>query len=56
MRRCHELADGQWDRIAELLPGKSGDPGCTAGHNRLFVNAVLYFLKASQRLVNVRSS
>ena len=45
MRHRHELTDAQWQRIAALLPGKAGDPGRTAGDNRLFVNAVLYVLK-----------
>ena len=35
------LRDDQWDRIKGLLPGKRGDPGATAGDNRLFVEAVL---------------
>lgn len=25
----YELSDGQWDKIASLLPGKAGDPGRT---------------------------
>ena len=41
MRR-HEIADGAWERIASLLPGKEGDPGGTAADNRLFVNAVFW--------------
>ena len=36
------LRDDQWDRIKGLLPGKRGDPGATAGDNRLFVEAVLW--------------
>ena len=35
------LRDDQWDRIKGLLAGKRGDPGATAGDNRLFVEAVL---------------
>ena len=35
------LRDDQWDRIKGLLPGKRGDPGATAGDNRLLVEAVL---------------
>ena len=45
MRRRHELTDEQWKKIKDHLPGKAGDPGRTAGDNRLFVNAVLYVLK-----------
>ena len=41
MRR-HEIADDQWNRIKDLLPGKDGDPGVTAQDNRLFLNAVLW--------------
>ena len=36
------LRDDQWDRIKGLLPGKRGDPGATAGDNRLFMEAVLW--------------
>jgi len=36
------LRDDQWDRIKGLLAGKRGDPGATAGDNRLFVEAVLW--------------
>jgi putative transposase len=25
----YELSDGQWTKIASLLPGKAGDPGRT---------------------------
>jgi putative transposase len=45
MRRRHELSDEQWESIKDLLPGKAGDPGRTAGDNRLFVNAVLFVAK-----------
>lgn len=44
MRR-HEIADEDWERIRDLLPGKPGDPGVTAKDNRLFVNAVLWIAK-----------
>jgi len=46
MAKRYELSDVQWDRIAELLPGKAGDPGRTAGDNRLFVNGVLWVLRS----------
>jgi len=45
MHRRHELTDEQWIKIEPLLPGRQGDPGCTAADNRLFVNAVLYVAK-----------
>jgi transposase len=44
MRR-HELTDGQWDIIKNLLPGKQGDPGVTAKDNRLFLNAIFFVAK-----------
>lgn len=39
------LRDDQWDRIKELLPGKSGDCGVTARNNRLFLEAVLWIAR-----------
>ncbi len=39
------LADGQWDRIKDLLPGKATDCGVTARDNRLFVDAVLWIAR-----------
>ena len=39
------LRDDQWQRIEGLLPGKSGDPGVTAGDNRRFVEAVLWIAR-----------
>ena len=39
------LSDGQWARIAPLLPGKASDPGRTAGDNRLFVEGVLWLAR-----------
>lgn len=39
------LRDDQWKRIALLLPGKIGDPGRSAGDNRLFMEAVLYIAR-----------
>ncbi len=47
MARRHELADAQRELIDGLLPGKAGDPGRTAADNRLFVNAVLFVLRAA---------
>lgn len=42
----YELNEQQWARIADLLPGKSTDPGRTARDNRLFVNGVLWVLRS----------
>lgn len=44
MRR-HEISDGCWDRIKDLLPGRPGQNGWIAQDNRTFINAVLYILK-----------
>ena len=41
----HALADAQWTRIENLLPGKAGDPGRTAADDRSCVDAVLDVLK-----------
>lgn len=40
------LNDEQWARIAPLLPGKEGDPGRSGEDNRLFVEAVLWLVRA----------
>ncbi len=39
------LSDAQYEKIAPLLPGKSGDAGRTAADNRLFVEAVLWIVR-----------
>lgn len=39
------LRNDQWERIKDLLPGKSGDKGVTAADNRLFIEAVLWLLR-----------
>jgi len=39
------LSDTQWQRVAPLLPGKPGDPGRSAGDNRLFLEAVLWIAR-----------
>jgi transposase len=44
MRR-HEIEDGDWAKIENLLPGKKGDAGRTAEDNRLFINAVLWLAR-----------
>lgn len=41
------LTDGQWARIAPLLPGKKGDRGRTGADNRLFVGAVLWLVRTA---------
>jgi transposase len=39
------LSDAEYEKIAPLLPGKSGDPGRTAADNRLFFEAVLWIVR-----------
>ena len=39
------LTDVQSDKIADLLPGKPGDPGRCGTDNRLFVEAVLWIAR-----------
>ncbi len=39
------LSDNQWQRIENLLPGKSSDAGITAKDNRKFVEAVLWIAR-----------
>jgi transposase len=39
------LTDVQWEKIADLLPGKPGDPGRSGADNRLFVEAVLWIAR-----------
>ena len=41
MRR-YGLRDDQWDRIKDMVPGRSDSVGVTAADNRLFVEAVLF--------------
>ena len=40
------LNDEQWARLAPLLPGKQGDPGRSGEDNRLFIEAVLWLVRA----------
>ncbi len=40
------LSDEQWARIAPLVPGKEGDPGRSGQDNRLFLEAVLWIVRA----------
>ena len=46
MPKRYELSDEQWRRIADLLPGKVGDPGRSGDDNRRFVNGVLWVLRS----------
>ena len=46
MTRRYALRDDQWERIKDILPGRTGDVGATAKDNRLFVEAVLYRYRA----------
>ena len=46
MVKRYELSDRQWERIAEILHGKAGDPRRTGVDNRLFVHAVLWVLRS----------
>jgi transposase len=41
------LPDAQWVRMAELIPGKLGDPGRSGTDNRRFVEAVLWIVRTS---------
>jgi putative transposase len=45
----YEVTDGQWERIAPMVPVRASDPGRTAADNRLFVNAVLWVLRSGAR-------
>ena len=45
MRR-YALRDDQFDRIKDILPGREGHVGGTAADNRLFVEAVLFRVRA----------
>jgi putative transposase len=49
----YELNEGQWQRIAPLLPGKAGDPGRSGSDNRLFVNGVLWVLRSGAHWHNL---
>ena len=40
------LRDDQWGRIKDILPGREGYVGGTAADNRLFVEAVVFRLRA----------
>jgi putative transposase len=40
-----KLSDGQWERIAPLVPGKESDPGRSGEDNRLFIEATLWVIR-----------
>ena len=46
MVKRYELSDEQWRKMADLVPGKAGDPGRTGDDNRRFVNGVLWVLRS----------
>src|SRR5947199_10852259 len=41
----HDLPDADWDRIADLLPGRAGQHGGVAADDRRFVDAIRYLAK-----------
>jgi putative transposase len=43
------LTDAQWERIAALVPGRSGDRGRAGTDNRLFVDAVLWLARTASQ-------
>lgn len=45
MRR-YEISDQAWQRVCDLLPGKSTDVGRTGKDNRQFLNAVLWIARS----------
>jgi putative transposase len=42
------FTDQQWALVESQLPGKNGDPGCTARDNRLFLEAVLWIARTGR--------
>jgi transposase len=49
MASRYEWNEKQWNRIADLLPGRKETVGRTAADNRLFVNSVLWVLRSGAR-------
>src|SRR5438477_10045544 len=41
----HAIADADWDRIKDLLPGQPGQHGGVAEDNRRFLDAILYMAR-----------
>ncbi len=46
MVKRYGLREDQWERIRDLLPGRTETVGVTAKSNRLFVEAVIYRYRA----------
>lgn len=42
----YEISDEKWERIKDLLPGKTTDPGRTAEDNRRFINGVFWIARS----------
>jgi transposase len=42
------VTDELWRAVAPLLPGKVGDPGCSARDNRLFLEAVFWVARSGE--------
>ena len=40
------ISDPAWARVVSVLPGKASDPGATGQDNRLFLEAVLWRVRA----------
>jgi transposase len=49
MASRYEWNEKQWNRIADLLPGRKETVGRTAADNRLFVNSVWWVLRSGAR-------
>jgi transposase len=45
MAQRYELTEEQFERIADVLPGKAGDPGRSAEDNHRFMNGVMWVLR-----------
>jgi transposase len=45
MAHRHAIADADWDRIKDFLPGRPGQTGWVARDNRQFLDAVLWIGK-----------
>ena len=41
----YSLRDDRWERIKDLLPGRNGHVGVTDRDNRLFIEAVVIWIK-----------
>ena len=46
MAKRYELTDEQFERIRDILPGKTGDPGRSAQDNHRFLNGVMWVLRS----------